>query len=156
VVHLTDHWRGAWLAQALRPRWSVAPARDNAFWRWSFSHQYKLPRATPRHTVELNLDALRRLGLYPEEEEKALVMNPGPEAEAKVGRYPRRRGPGAQGFHPAAPDFALALQGVDRRAQRRAHAPPRARRPSTGAHRRTRRAREGDRRAHPRRSRRPR
>jgi heptosyltransferase-3 len=84
VVHLTDHWRGAWLAQALRPRWSVAPARDNAFWRWCFSHQYKLPRATPRHTVELNLDALRRLGLYPEEEEKALVMNPGPEAEARV------------------------------------------------------------------------
>ena len=84
VVHLTDHWRGAWLSQALRPRWSVAPARDNALWRWSFSHQYKLPRATPRHTVELNLDALRRLGLYPEESEKALVMNPGPEAEARV------------------------------------------------------------------------
>jgi heptosyltransferase-3 len=66
VVHLTEHWRGAWLVQALRPRWSVAPARPGPFWRWSFSHQYKLPRATPRHTVELNLDALRRLGLYPE------------------------------------------------------------------------------------------
>jgi heptosyltransferase-3 len=84
LVHLTEHWRGAWLAQALRPRWSVAPARDNAAWRWCFSHQYKLPRATPRHTVELNLDALRRVGLYPEEEEKALVLRPGPEAEARV------------------------------------------------------------------------
>ena len=98
VVHLTDHWRGAWLAQALRPRWSVAPARDNRFWRWSFSHLYKLPRATPRHTVELNLDALRRLGIYPEESEKPLVMNPGPEALARVDALLAAAGLGARGF----------------------------------------------------------
>src|SRR5262249_28927738 len=55
VIHLTDHWRGAWLAQALRPRWSVAPDRASRLWHWSFSHLYKLPHATPRHTVELNL-----------------------------------------------------------------------------------------------------
>ena len=98
VVHLTDHWRGAWLAQALRPRWSVAPARDNTLWRWSFSHLYKLPRATPRHTVELNLDALRRLGLYPEESEKALVMVPGNEAQSKVDGMLAAAGLGARGF----------------------------------------------------------
>jgi len=86
VVHLTEHWRGAWLVQALRPRWSVAPARANTAWGWSFSHQYKLPRGTPRHTVELNLDALRRLGIYPEEAEKPLVMRPGPQAEEKAAR----------------------------------------------------------------------
>ena len=84
IVHLTGHWRGAWLSQALRPRWCVGPERDNAFWRWSFTHRYKLPRATPRHTVEANLDALRRLGLYPEEEEKRLVMVPGEAAQARV------------------------------------------------------------------------
>ncbi len=84
VVHLTDHWRGAWLAQALRPRWSVAPERGNRVWDWCFTHRYKLPRSTPRHTVETNLDALRRLGLYPDEAEKALVMRAGPEAEARV------------------------------------------------------------------------
>ena len=84
LVHLTDHWRGAWLAQALRPRWCVAPERGNAFWRWSFTHRYKLPRFTPRHSVETNLDALRRLGLYPEEGEKSLVMVPGTEAQARV------------------------------------------------------------------------
>ena len=84
IVHLTEHWRGAWLAQALRPRWSVAPARDNRAWRLCFSHLYKLPRTTPRHTVETNLDALRRLGIYPEESEKALVLRPGDEAEARV------------------------------------------------------------------------
>ena len=98
LVHLTDHWRGAWLAQALRPRWSVAPARDNAFWRWSFSHLYKLPRATPRHAVELNLDALRRVGIYPEEEEKPLVMNPGPEAVARVDALLAQAGLGPRGF----------------------------------------------------------
>jgi heptosyltransferase III len=84
LVHLTDHWRGAWLAQALRPRWSVAPARASRWWNWSFSHRYPLPRHTPRHAVEANLDALRRLGIYPEESEKPLVMVPGPEAEARV------------------------------------------------------------------------
>ena len=98
VVHLTDHWRGAWLAQALRPRWSVAPARDNRFWRWSFSHLYKLPRGTPRHTVELNLDALRRLGIYPEEGEKRLVMTPGEAAVAKVDGLLSAEGLGTKGF----------------------------------------------------------
>jgi heptosyltransferase-3 len=84
VVHLTDHWRGAWLAQALRPRWSVAPERGSRVWDWCFSHRYKLPRHTPRHTVETNLDALRRVGIYPEEAEKALVMRPGDEADGRV------------------------------------------------------------------------
>jgi heptosyltransferase III len=98
LVHLTSHWRGAWLAQALRPRWSVAPARDNALWRWSFSHHYKAPRATPRHTVELNLDALRRLGLYPEEGEKQLAMHPGPEAEARVEGLLAAAGIASKGF----------------------------------------------------------
>ncbi|HXN14977.1 MAG TPA: putative lipopolysaccharide heptosyltransferase III [Usitatibacter sp.] len=84
LVHLTDHWRGAWLSQALRPRWSVAPARSNRFWRWAFSHRYPLPRLTPRHAVEANLDALRRLGIYPEESEKPLVLVPGEEAQARV------------------------------------------------------------------------
>ncbi len=84
IVHLTDHWRGAWLAQALRPRWSVAPARASRVWNWCFSHRYPLPKHTPRHAVEANLDALRRLGIYPEEEEKPLVLVPGAEAEARV------------------------------------------------------------------------
>ncbi len=98
LVHLTGHWRGAWLAQALRPRWCVAPERDNAFWRWSFSHRYKLPRATPRHAVEANLDALRRLGLYPAEDEKPLVLVPGEEAEARVDALLAGAGLAPRGF----------------------------------------------------------
>jgi heptosyltransferase-3 len=84
LVHLTDHWRGAWLAHLLRPRWSVAPARQGRFWKWTFTHRYALPRGTPRHAVELNLDALRRIGIYPEDAEKALVLVPGETAQARV------------------------------------------------------------------------
>ncbi len=98
IVHLTDHWRGAWLAQLLRPRWSVAPARANGFWRLSFSHRYALSRGGPRHTVESNLDALRRLGLYPQEEEKRLVLVPGAEAEARVDALLAPHGLAARGF----------------------------------------------------------
>jgi len=98
IVHLTGHWRGAWLAQALRPRWSVAPLRDNVLWRWSFSHCYKLPPHTPRHTVETNLDALRRLGIYPQESEKPLVMNPGDEARARVDALLAAQGLAPKGF----------------------------------------------------------
>jgi heptosyltransferase-3 len=99
LVHLTDHWRGAWLAQGLRPRWSVAPAeRESRAWRWSFSHRYPLPRGTPRHTVELNLDALRRLGVYPEEAEKRLVMVPGDAAMQSVDALLAKHGLAPGGF----------------------------------------------------------
>jgi heptosyltransferase-3 len=99
LVHLTDHWRGAWLAQALRPRWSVAPARRGSrLWNWCFSHRYALPKLTPRHAVEANLDALRRLGVYPEEHEKALVLVPGAEAEARVDALLAAAGLGPKGF----------------------------------------------------------
>ena len=98
IVHLTDHWRGAWLAQLLRPRYSVAPARKGLWWKWSFSHQFPSPKARPRHTVESNLDALRRIGIYPGENEKSLVMVPGPEAEARVDGMLAAEGLTARGF----------------------------------------------------------
>ena len=98
LVHLTDHPRGAWLAQLLRPRWSVAPARDSHLWAWSFSHRFALPKGTPRHTVETNLDALRRLGIYPEEDEKKLVMAPGDAAQAKVDALLAQHGVTAKSF----------------------------------------------------------
>ncbi|HLX22028.1 MAG TPA: putative lipopolysaccharide heptosyltransferase III [Usitatibacter sp.] len=98
VVHLTGHWRGAWLAQALRPRYSVAPARASRWWGWSFSHQYPSPKARPRHMVESNLDALRRIGIYPEENEKSLVMVPGTEAESRIDGMLAAEGIAAKGF----------------------------------------------------------
>ena len=86
LVHLTEHYRGAWLRCLLGPRYAVAPARADGNWLWraSFTHYYVLPRQRPRHTVEANLDALRRLGVYPEEPEKRLVLQPGAEARERV------------------------------------------------------------------------
>ena len=99
LVHLTDHWRGAWIANLLKPRWSVAPAKGSSrLWKWSFTHRYPLPRATPRHAVELNLDALRRVGIYPAESEKSLVLVPGGEAQSRVDALLAESGLGARGF----------------------------------------------------------
>jgi len=84
LVHLSEQPRGAWLARALGARYSVAPAmRDRgAFWRRSFTHLF--PIAARRHQVEVNLDALRRIGIQPAPEQKKVVFVPGAEAERKV------------------------------------------------------------------------
>ncbi len=86
IVHLTEHPRGAWLARLLKPRYAVARHLDDAdwFWRTSFTHYYRLPRKTPRHTVECNLDALRRIGLQPAPADKRLVLCPDDKSAARV------------------------------------------------------------------------
>jgi heptosyltransferase-3 len=82
LVHLTDHPRGAWLARALGLHAAVAPANRRRGWKTSFSHRY--PVAGQRHQVELNLDALRRIGIQVGVNERALVMVPGPQADARA------------------------------------------------------------------------
>ena len=86
VLHLTEHWRGAWLCRLLKPRWSVGCTRVDAgrAWHRSFSHLYKVSGGLPRHTVERNLDALRRIGVRPALADRALRLVPGAEAEARV------------------------------------------------------------------------
>jgi len=84
LVHLTDHPRGAWLARLLGCRHAVAPRRQGRAWRRSFTHLYPLPPRGGRHRVELDLDALRRIGVQPGEEERRLVLMPGAEAETRV------------------------------------------------------------------------
>jgi heptosyltransferase-3 len=85
-VHLTEHPRGLTFARLLRPRYAVTRERngDSLLWRRRFSHFYKTPAKTPRHTVETNLDALRRIGIYPTPDDKRLVLVPGADAEAKI------------------------------------------------------------------------
>ena len=80
IVHLTEHPRGAWLSRLLRPRYSVARHLDRAHWLWrtSFTHYYRLPRRTPRHTVECNL------GVQPAPGDRALVLAPNGAATARV------------------------------------------------------------------------
>jgi len=84
IVHLTEHPRGAWLARTLRARYSVAPrvADRGAFWAGSFTHLF--PLAPRRHMVEVNLDALRRIGVQPEPAERKVQFVPGLEAERKI------------------------------------------------------------------------
>lgn len=85
LIHLTEHPRGAWLSRLLGVRFAVARKLSNAdvLWRSSFTHYYPFPRNTPRHTVELNLDALRRIGVYPDETERRLTLVTSASAQQK-------------------------------------------------------------------------
>jgi heptosyltransferase III len=89
LVHLSEHPRGAWLARALRPSYSVAPkvADRGNFWRKSFTHLF--PMAPRRHMVDVNLDALRRIGIQPAREDKRVVFVPGEEAQARIAELVR-------------------------------------------------------------------
>ena len=82
IIHLCEHPRGAWLARFLGARWSVAPAIPgrSSFWERSFTHFYPLPRNGRRHQVELNLDALRRIGLQPALDKRRAQIVAGVEA----------------------------------------------------------------------------
>lgn len=86
IVHLTEHPRGLTLARLLRPRFAVAraPVKNAALWRRHFTHFYRVPERTERHVVEQNLDALRRIGIEPAEDERRLVLVPGADAERRV------------------------------------------------------------------------
>jgi lipopolysaccharide heptosyltransferase III len=94
LIHLTEHPRGLTLAHLLRPRYAVArePAGRAPLWRRRFTHFYRLPRGTPRHAVEANLDALRRIGIQPDADDKRLVLVPGRDAEARAAALLCERG----------------------------------------------------------------
>jgi heptosyltransferase-3 len=70
IVNLSGEPRGAWLARTLGARYSVAPLVPDRgrFWAGSFTHLF--PVAARRDRVELNLDALRRIGVYPDFSER--------------------------------------------------------------------------------------
>ena len=84
VVHLTEAKRGAWLVRLLRPQWAVAPRQKGNFWQNSFTHFYPHASNPRRHTVEINLDALRRIGIQPTDADKKVTLVPGAEAETRV------------------------------------------------------------------------
>ena len=100
VVHLSEHPRGAWLARSLGAPCAVAPnfARKPRIWKKSFSHLFPLPPHARRHRVEINLDALRRIGIQPGEEERKLLLVPGEDAERSVEDLLAGQGLAARGF----------------------------------------------------------
>lgn len=91
LINLTEHWHGARLARRLKPRISVGFRPDKrtglARWRWvkSFTTLYPAIQDNSRHMVEVNLDALRRIGIHPASaEDKRTLFVPGDEAEAFI------------------------------------------------------------------------
>ncbi len=73
LILLTEQWRGALLKQALGIPYAVVAdygRRQSWFWKQSFSHIY--PQTPQRHKVEFHLDALRRVGLTPQLDERSL------------------------------------------------------------------------------------
>ena len=84
LVHLSEQPRGAWLARTLGARFSVGPIDPGRgrLWDKSFTHLYPLVRN--RHHVEVNLDALRRIGVQPGTGERKVVFVPGAAAEARA------------------------------------------------------------------------
>lgn len=94
VVALSDKPRVAWLARFTGARYAVTAQKSDRprFWRRSFTHFYPLPRGNTRHTVEMHLDALRRLGILPAADERRVVLVPGEEAERRVDALLARHG----------------------------------------------------------------
>lgn len=86
LIHLTEHPRGAWLARLSACRWAVAPrvGGRGTWWTRAFTHFFSMPPHGRRHAVELNLDALRRIGLHPSGTERALHLVPGADAESRI------------------------------------------------------------------------
>ena len=98
LVHLTDHPRGAWLARALPVRASVAPARASRWWKKSFTHRYPVVGGGRRHTVELNLDALRRIGIQPSAAGRGLTLQTGEPAAQHADALLARHGLAPKAF----------------------------------------------------------
>src|SRR5665213_1412207 len=107
LVHLTEHPRGLSLARALAPRYAVTRQRRAGerewLWRRYFTHFYPLPRATPRHAVEANLDALRRIGVQPSAADKEVLLAPSADARARVDALLHEHSLTARGFVHAHP-----------------------------------------------------
>lgn len=87
IINLSDRWRGGWLTRILRPTYSVSRPyshRRGRFWRNSFSHIFSIP-PNNRHAVEINLDAIRRLGIVVNDAElKRLSFTVAAASESKI------------------------------------------------------------------------
>ena len=99
VINLTDGDRGvftAWLSGATC-RVGVDPLGEGVPWKERLYTHVVKRCATPRHMVEQNLDALRRIGIFPTQEERDLLFVIPADAEASARERLRAAGltPGA-------------------------------------------------------------
>ncbi len=106
IIHLTDSSRGAWLARLLGARWAVCGNYGGKpkFWRKSFSHLYPIVGGNRRHTVEIHLDALRRIGIQPDQAQRKLILAAGDAARQRIQQLLQQHGLRPKQFvqiHPA-------------------------------------------------------
>lgn len=74
VINLTEGDRGAFAAKISKARIRVGFEPKGRFQKKLYTHQVK-HCPTLRHTVERNLDALRRIGIFPSFEERELFLH---------------------------------------------------------------------------------
>jgi len=89
VINLTEGDKGNLLA-----KFSKAPIRvgkEGSNYAQFLTHRYK-KTGLIRHNVERDLDALRRLGIYPQEEEKKLLLPDYQEAERWTDAWLQEKG----------------------------------------------------------------
>ncbi|MFN7834369.1 MAG: putative lipopolysaccharide heptosyltransferase III [Burkholderiaceae bacterium] len=100
LLHLTEHRRGAWLQglAGIPQACTLAVPGRGRFWQRAFTHTVAPARGGGRHTVEVNLDHLRVLGVFPEPAERRLVLVPGAGAETQVDTLLKNAGLHAQRF----------------------------------------------------------
>jgi len=94
VINLTEGDRGAVCALFSGARFRVGWATEGGagrFKRRLYTHIVKRPRL-PRHMVELNLDAARRIGIFPEPEQRDLVFAVPEAARERVRQLLREAG----------------------------------------------------------------
>jgi heptosyltransferase III len=86
VINLTEGDRGAILAYFSKAKYKIGfdPEKKGFFKKEKiYSHLIKNTK-TKRHTVEKNLDALRRIGIFPKNEDKKLFFKISPQAEKNI------------------------------------------------------------------------
>ena len=98
VIHLSEHPRGAWLKRLTGARYGIARKLDSPWWQNSFTHSFTWLPGNTRHTVEIHLDALRRIGIQPGFDERRLVLEPGQDAARDVAEMLAARSINSKGF----------------------------------------------------------
>ncbi|NGX28586.1 MAG: Lipopolysaccharide core heptosyltransferase RfaQ [Candidatus Anoxychlamydiales bacterium] len=86
IINLTEGDRGAIISFFSKAKYKVGidPKKTGFFKKEKiYTHIVKSPK-TKRHTVERNLDAIRRVGIFPKEEDKKLEFNIPKKAKEKI------------------------------------------------------------------------
>lgn len=92
ILNLTEGDRGAICAKVSKAPITVGfdPGESRSK-RKIYTHLVKVP-GPPRHTVEIHLDALRRIGIFPRREEKKLSLFVKDKARKKVSELLTKKG----------------------------------------------------------------